>query len=247
MGNYWNLMANNILGTEIFGQNSALETGMLRYFQQHGGLCMGLVRSHPWPAFWTGTANMNPLYGWPYVRTLLRRDEPDRALVSFYGMLAAGLTPEHLHLRRRLARSNLIGRMGPAVLSFHRTAPHGNAFWLHTLRTLLVQDWDLDDNGQPETLRLLFATPKPWLADGKIIKVENAPTAFGPVSLGVESRLSQGEVLAEVMLPQRNAAQHTLLRIRLPDGWKVNAANSGTAKLPVDDKGTVDLSALSGK
>ena len=48
---------------------------------------------------------------------------------------------------------------------------------------MLVQDWDLDDDGVPETLRLLFATPRRWLEDGKELKVERAPTAFGPVSI----------------------------------------------------------------
>ncbi len=37
----------------------------------------------------------------------------------------------------------------------------------------------------PNTLRLLFATPKRWLEDGKTISVERAPTAFGPVSVRV--------------------------------------------------------------
>src|SRR5204862_6814739 len=35
------------------------------------------------------------------------------------------------------------------------------------LRYLLVQDYDLDDDGRPETLRLRFAAPRPWLEDGK--------------------------------------------------------------------------------
>src|SRR5205823_2699685 len=77
-----------------------------------------------------------------------------------------------------------------------------NAEWLWVLRHLLVQDFDLGDDGKPDTLRLLFATPKRWLADGKTIKVERAQTAFGPVSLRVESKLNQGEVVAEVDLPQ---------------------------------------------
>jgi hypothetical protein len=71
-----------------------------------------------------------------------------------------------------------------------------NGQWLAVLRYLLVQDWDLDEDGEPETLRLLFATPRRWLEDGKAITVERAPTAFGPVSIKVQSQLSQGEVLA---------------------------------------------------
>jgi hypothetical protein len=115
------------------------------------------------------------------------------------------------------------------------------------LRHLLVQDFDMDADGTPETLRLMFATPKAWLADGKNVKVDRAPTAFGPVSLNVQSKLSQGEVVAEVDLPQRNQPKQTLLRARLPEGWKAVSATAGQTKLNVDEKGTVDITALKGK
>jgi len=244
MGNYWNLMANNILGTEIFGDGSELESGMLRYFQHHGGLCMGLVRAQPWPGFWVSRANLNPLYGWYYVRTLLRRDEPDRALVSFYGMLAAGLTPDTFTCGEACALEP-VDQWGRQFYCPPNSA--GNAFWLQMLRNLLVQDLDLDEDGQPDTLHLLFATPKRWLADGQTILVERAPTAFGPVSVRVKSKLSQGKVTADVDLPQRNPPRQTKLRIRVPDGWRVTSAQVDGRALEVDGQGTVDLSPLRGK
>ncbi|HZM03504.1 MAG TPA: hypothetical protein VFC44_10795 [Candidatus Saccharimonadales bacterium] len=244
MGSYWNLMANNILGTEIFGSGSELEGGMLRYFQEHGGLCMGLVRARAWPAFWVGVANLNPLYGWYYVRTLLRRDEPDRALVSFYGMLAAGLTPDTFTCGEACALEP-VDRWGRQYYLPPNSA--GNAFWLEMFRNLLVQDWDLNDDGRPDTLRLLFATPKRWLADGQTITVERAPTAFGPVSMRVQSKLRQGAVIAEVDLPQRNPPRQTQLRARLPDGWRVTSASVAGHAVPVDEHGTADLSSLTGK
>src|SRR5439155_18621136 len=114
-------------------------------------------------------------------------------------------------------------------------------------RHLLVQDFDLDADGTPETLRLMFGTPRLWLADGKTIKVERAPTAFGPVSMNVQSKLAQGEVIAELELPQRNQPKQILLRARLPDGWKVVSATAREAKLQVDEKGTADITALKGK
>jgi hypothetical protein len=245
MGNYWNLMANNILGSEIFGLGSERETGMLRYFQQHGGLCLGLVRAQPWPGFWVGTANLNPLYGWYYVRTLLRRDEPDRALASFYGMLAAGLTPDTFNGGEACALQS-IDSWGRQFYCPPNSA--GNAFCLEMLRNLLVQDWDLNEDGQPDTLRLFFATPKRWLADGKVIQVERAPTAFGLVSARVESKLSQGTVMADLELPRRNLPKQISLRIRVPDGWRVISAQMEQgSKLKVDERGTVDIPPDKGK
>ena len=201
MGSYWNLMANFVLGFEVLGPASDGENAILRYIQQHGGLCMGIERARPAPSFWIGTQSLNPLYGMRYVLTLLRRDEPERALVSFYGMLAHGFT-----------RNTFIAGEGNSLTALDEYGRQfycppnsaGNAHFLQMLRHLLVQDWDLDDDGKPETLRLLFATPRRWLEDGKSIKVDRAPTAFGPVSFVVRSKLSQGEVVAEVDLPRRN-------------------------------------------
>jgi hypothetical protein len=115
------------------------------------------------------------------------------------------------------------------------------------LRYLLVQDWDLDDDGKPETLRLGFATPKRWMEDGKKWSVEKAPTAFGPVSLRLESHLAAGNVTAEIDLPARNAPKRAWLRARVPDGWKVESAETAGAKLAVDDKGTAEVTGLRGK
>jgi hypothetical protein len=115
------------------------------------------------------------------------------------------------------------------------------------LRYLLVQDLDLNDDGRPETLRLGFATPRRWLEDGKRIRIENAPTAFGRVSYSVESRLRIEEVIADVDLPVRNKPERCLFRLRLPDGWKIVQAKCKDAVLSVDGTGTIDLTAFSGR
>ena len=112
---------------------------------------------------------------------------------------------------------------------------------------MLVQDYDLDHNGEPETLRLLFATPRQWLENGKTILVENAPTSFGEVSIRVESKLARGEVIAKLEMPKRNPAKKALLRIRLPEGWKIDSVKTKSANLKVDENGTVDLSELTGE
>ena len=206
---------------------------------------MGLTRSaaanH---TFWTGKHRTNPLYGMRYILDALRRDDPERALVSFYGMLAHGMT-----------RNTFIGAEGTAIEPldeggrFFYCPPNSasNGQWLAVLRHLLVQDWDSDEDGEPETLRLLFATPRRWLEDGRTIRVERAPTAFGPLSMYVQSKLSQGEVLAEIDLPARTRPKQTLLRIRVPTGWKVISATADSKALKTDKQGTMDISSLKGK
>lgn len=241
MGSYWNLMANFVLGFEVLGPGSESETAIVQYIQQHGGLCMGIERARPWPSFWNGTQSLNPLYGMRYVLTLLRRDEPERALVSFYGMLAQGFT-----------RNTFVAGEGNSLTPFDEYGRQfycppnsaGNAHFLQMLRYLLVQDWDLDDDGKPETLRLAFATPKRWLEDGKTINIEHAPTAFGPVSFRLESHLARGEVKAEIDPPHRNRPKSLLFRARVPDGWKIISASIENRALKSDALGTVDISSL---
>ncbi len=244
IGSYWDLVANYIIGSGIFN-GTERETWIPKYFETHGGLCMGLTRSAAEShTFWTGKDRTNPLYGMRYIADALRRDDAERALVSFYGMLAHGMT-----------HNTFIGAEGAALQQLDdegrqfycppNTASNGQ--WLNTLRNLLVQDFDLDNDGNPETLRLAFATPKRWLEDGKQIKVERAPTAFGQVSFTMQSKLNQGEVLAEIDLPNRNPPKQILFRARVPDGWRIASANAGPHELKVDDKGTVDISSLKGK
>ena len=245
IGSYWNIIIGYTIGSGIFPPGSKEETWIPRYQETHGGLCMGMLRSGGGVFnFWIGEDRVNPLYGTRYALDTLRRDDPERALVSLYGMLAQGFTRNTFVCGEgcTLAPVDQGGR-------FFYCPPNSaaNAHFLSMLRYSLVQDFDLDDDGKPETLRLCFATPKRWLEDEKTIKLERAPTAFGPVSVSMTSHLKRGEVTAEVSLPQRNQPMRVLLRARVPDGWKVVSAKAGAQVLRVDERGTVDLTSLKGK
>lgn len=120
-----------------------------------------------------------------------------------------------------------------------------NATFLQSLRYLLIQDWDMDEDGRADTLRLLYAAPRRWLKDGATLTFQRAPTMFGEVSLLVESRLTDGHVTVDLVAPPRSP-QRMSLRVPLPAGWKVTAVRMGDAVLPVDQTGAVDLTGRSG-
>jgi hypothetical protein len=244
IGTYWNIVIGYVIGSGIFPPGSEEETWIPHYQEQHGGLCMGMLRAGGGYTFWTSAARINPLYGTRYALDTLRRDDPERALVSFYGMLAQGFTPNTFVSGEGCSLSS--DDPGGRWLYCPPNSA-ANAHFLSMLRNMLVQDCDLDDDGRPETLRLLFATPKRWLEDGKEIKVQRAPTAFGPVSVRVQSRLSQGELIADLDLPTRNTPKQTLLRLRLPDGWRLTSAKAGDQPLKLDDRGTADITSLKAK
>jgi hypothetical protein len=236
-GSYYDLICPYIIGSEIFGQGSEREDWLLGYLQNHGGVAMGMVRVEPQEGQYKNEPGVNPLYGLRYQLALLRRDEREKALVGFYGQLAQGMT-----------RGTFIGgegsrfRHGDANGRSFYLPPNStsNAAWLVTLRYLLIQDWDLDEDGKPDTIRLLFGIPRRWLAGGTSIEIENAPTAFGRMSIQVESKLSAGSVNVRVTPPPRGAKK-MVLRAPLPTGWQVDAVelDGKTAALQAGD--SVDL------
>lgn len=244
IGSYWNIINGFVLASRIFPHGSPEENYLAKYIENHGGLFMGMTRSGGTAhAFWSGPERVNPLYGMRYSLDLLRRDRPEEFLVGFYGMLAQGF-----------ARDTFIGAEGCTLDPvdergrFFYCPPNSaaNGHFLSMLRNLLVQETDEDDDGEPEILRLGFATPKRWLEDGKRIDVKNAPTAFGPVSFNLDSQLSNNRVLTRVDLPKRNPAAKVWLRTRLPQGWKVQGATIAGKAIPIHPEGTVDLSQYQG-
>jgi hypothetical protein len=247
MGGYWNIMMQYVLGSGVFTPESETADRVIQYLQQHGGHIMGMLSSHAeMHIYWLYPRKVNDLYGMRYALLLLRRDEPDRALVSFYGKLAHGFT-----------RDTFIGGEGSDVMPLDE---HGrlmylppnsaaNANFLQQLRYLLVQDYDMNDDGRPETLRLAFATPRGWMTSGSRIRVKDAPTEFGDVSYTIESATKDGRVHAEVKIPERNPPEKVLLRVRLPEGKKIESAEANGKNLDVqaDGKGeTIDLAGLKG-
>jgi hypothetical protein len=240
MGSYYDLMAPYILGSGVFGPGSGREGWMIDYLRRHGGLALGMIRSTPHQGEFAGEPGVNVLYGLRYVLTLLRRDDRDHALAGFYGHLAQGMT-----------RDTFIGGEGSRFFHGDRLGrsfylpPNGaaNAMFLTTLRHLLIQDWDLDDDGRPDTLRLLYGAPSLWLRDGATLRVDRAPTTFGEVSLRVRSALREAEVRVDFQGPPHRPAT-LLLRLPLPPGWRAVAARAGGVEVPMRPDGAIDLSKI---
>ena len=244
IGSYWNIINGFVLASRIFPKGSKEENYLSDYIEKHGGIFMGMTRSGGTAhGFWTGAERVNPLYGSRYSMDLLRRDQPDKFLVGFYGMLAQGLT-----------RDTFIGGEGctldpvDAGGRFFYCPPNSaaNGFFITMLRNLLIHELDSDDDGEPETLQLAFATSRRWLEDGKTISIQKAPTSFGAVSFNMKSKLGQGRVEVHVELPEKKTPAKTFLRVRLPDGWKIQQCKAGEEKVAVLADGTADLSKFRG-
>ncbi len=72
-------------------------------------------------------------------------------------------------------------------------------------------------NERGEELYLCQAIPRYWLSDGEIIGISDAPTHFGGMSVGMESRVDSGFIRAVVSPPRRNPPEKIYVRFRHPD------------------------------
>lgn len=237
---YWNLIAPYALESGALLPRPEYNEWIIRHVREQGGLCMGQVRFDANVDWFANRNALDDLYSLRYVLEVLRRDEPELAAVSLYGKLAQALT-----------RDTFLGAEGTGLRPLDRHGrpmylpPNSSStgYFLTMLRYVLVQDWDLNDDGIPETLRLGFAVPRHWMRDGQVVSVKNAPTAFGLASYRIESQLSRGRLSADVVPPPR-VPYSLYLRFRLPDGWHaVRATVNGRPRM-IDGSGAVELTGL---
>jgi hypothetical protein len=245
-GSYWNLVMPYVLGSGFFRPGSREADGVLRYMLNHGSRFLGLVRFNPH----TGVYNpgyqapgSDDVYGTGVVRFLADNDRPDQLVLSLYGKLAAGMTPETYVAGEG---STIAPSPGRYYRFMHRPPNSGNnAFFLEALRLTLVNE-TTDENDVPRGLELAYSTPRAWLRSGRIV-VRRAPTSFGPLSYSIDARARA--IRVRVNVPARTPPGTLRLRLRLPDGQRITGITRGGRAFHAFDPGTetIDLSGLTGR
>jgi hypothetical protein len=234
-GTYWNLVAPYALASGFFAPTGPEARGLKRYLLLHGSRLLGLVRAGAYRL--GGGDGTDQVYGINVARFLADVDDADQQVLSMYGTLAAALTPGTYIAGEAASVTPLRGARYRSMY-----LPPNNdcaATFLEELRLLLVHE-SRGRRGLPRGLELAFATPRPWLEDGKRIAVAAAPTSFGPVSYAIERHGTT--VGIDATLP---AAPSVQLRLRLPNGEHVVRATLLGRPLRIDGStGTIDLSGL---
>ena len=211
----------------------------------HGSRLLGLVRAGAYSLYGKPrypVSGTDQVYGLNVARFLADNDRPDQLVLSLYGMLGASMTPNTFVSGEAATVAPLRGASYRSMYMPPNTA--SNSAFLETLRLMLVHETrDLD--GTPVGLDLAFATPRPWLASGKRIAVNAAPTSFG--ALTYEIRRIKSHLFALVQVPTRHPPRTMKLRLRVPGGLHVKAVRVNGHRRPFDRRtGTVDLSGLRG-
>jgi hypothetical protein len=228
------------LASGFFPAHSSAARGIVRYVLGHGSRLLGVTRAdaHIVYANKPYGSGLGQVYGLSMSRFLADNDQPDQLVLSLYGMLAIGMTPNTYVSGEAISVVPVNGAYERSM--YMPPNAGGNASYLETLRQTLIHE-RRGRYGAPTGIDLAFATPRAWLADGKDVSVTKAPTSFGPLSYSLSRRGST--IAISVVLPPH---AHARLRIRVPAGERVASVSVGARRLPFSSTATVDLSALHG-
>ncbi|MCC7335754.1 MAG: hypothetical protein IT422_11690 [Pirellulaceae bacterium] len=255
LGSYWNLSIGTALKSGIFDPRGDTMRRTMDYMLGHGARLLGLTRFNYYPiavgSYRDGglpgysTSGADNVYGAGILDALAELDEAEQMVLSLYGKLAHGMT-------RETFISGEGDSFGVVPEQYYRAlylppSNTNNALFLKTVRDMLVFT-HVDAAGHPEELLLAHFTPRGWLADEQTIRVERAPTLFGPVSFTIHSRLAENLVEAEVQVPSRQPPRRLALRLRVPVSHSLQRVEvNGREHVQFDaTRGTISLNDLSG-
>lgn len=146
-----------------------------------------------------------PYYSQHPLIHLLRR-EPKQFLAAYYSTMAAMADRETYTFYEGYGG-------GP-----HKT--HEEAQFLMQTRYMLYLE-------RGETLELLPGVPRSYFENGKSIRLTNAASYFGPVSLHVQSNIAESRIEATIDCSSDRRPQRVELRVPHPDGLKATWVEGG--------------------
>lgn len=176
--------------TELFEPHDPRVTALICEVRENygGGFIEGTIQ-------WLGRANaIHPYMSAYTTMASLIRGEHEQVVEDFYWYLlhstATHAFPEGIYYKRHIA--------------WNDTIPHtlGASNYAIMLRHMLIHE-------RSEELHLLMAIPDWWLAEGNEIRLERAPTHFGPMNLIVTG--TKKGVQVEFDPPRRQPPKRTFL------------------------------------
>ena len=184
----------------------AMHLPRLKALTADGTLTDWLLHDHEDNLYLLGWGMANePVYN-QQATVYLLRDDPLAAIRAFYSYIACAFS--HGPLEPVEHRWTWGQYFGP---------PSTDGAWFELYRHMLIQERDND------TLLLLAATPRKWLADGQQIDVRQAPTYYGPLNMTVQSHAATGTIRASIELQQRARPGELLVRLRHPADRRITA------------------------
>jgi len=157
---------------------------------------------------------------------LLELDRVEEFLRIFYTLLGSNLSHE------TLTTGEWGGNTQPHI--------HSVSSLIRMFRTMLIQERD-------GSLYVLQGTPRRWLANGEQLKIVEAPTWYGPLSLACVSDVARGRVTINMTIPERIGTTPVRVRLRLPDEGRIKSVKVNGRKHAGFDGEWIVLKGLKGK
>ncbi len=193
-GDYYGLVTGCLLENGFLPANDRRTYLLTDLMEQKKGLIAGLCK------FQSGGIDHAYTYG--YLMTQMKRGDARKVILGFYSMLAYGMS-----------RDTYSGVECTNIVT-------GNNYWtlphlysatqqLRLFRNMIVRE-------EGDILRIGDAIPRAWLADGKSVKANQAPTRFGDVSFTITSQAKKGSISVRLSPPARQTPRQIAITLRNP-------------------------------
>jgi hypothetical protein len=211
-GGYYGLTAGVLLESEFLDPNDKRTTWIVDMLEKRGGLIAGLCEFE---------GGIDHAYTYGYLMVEMQRQEIRKTLLGFWSMLAFGMTRD---------------TYSPVEVTMietgdnHYTLPHLFSLTeqLRLFRNLLVRE----DN---EVLWLGQGIPTAWLAAGKHVAVNNAPSEFGELSYRIDSHTDDSMHIS-LNPPSRRPPKEIRLCLRRPKDLSIASVKT-TPIVPLEFSG----------
>jgi hypothetical protein len=180
----------------IFDPNDPLLDETLQFLSA-GSRTSGTV-----PMMRHGLTMMEPAYSWD-IPTYFRKGDKDKFLEGFYSCAVRCFHRKNFH---------------PVEYHFKNFTYSTWVTFTRSLRNMLVTE--RFDN-EHSTLDVFKASPSSWFQSPKGIRIDNAPTEFGPVSIAAKARVEEGAIEIDISSPTRNPPDEILVHVPLPVGKRL--------------------------
>jgi hypothetical protein len=220
---YYSLVASIVLETGILPADDHRARLITDLLEQRNGLILGTSQ------IWGG---IDHAYTYGYWMNCLQRDEVKRVILGLYTSLAYGMSRNtYAGVEVTFLRTGLN----------EHTLPH---LYSGTQQMLLLRNMLIREDG--DQLWLGQAIPRPWMENGKEVRVENAPTLFGQTSYVMKSTEAARRITVDLLPPMDSPPKSILLRLRQPESRAISGVTVNGAAWNDYAGETVTLKGLTG-
>jgi hypothetical protein len=201
-GEYYGLVASTLFENEFFPKDDPRGALYINMLENEGGLTAGVCE------FQEG---IDHAYTCGYLLNRMRAGEIRKTLLGFWSFMAYGMTRDtYSPVEVTLYKTGIN----------HLTLPHTYSCTqqLRLLRYMLLRE-------EGTNLILAQGVPCEWLAPGKMLEVNEAPTLFGNVSYRIDAVDSQ-HVAVHIDPPIRTVPESIEVHLRHPNGASIASVDS---------------------